>query len=52
MIPKSEYARLLERDEWLSFLEAAGVDNWEGYSETYDLRDEWRAEEAAKKIST
>jgi hypothetical protein len=28
----SKVLRILQRDsEWLSYLEAAGVDNWEGY---------------------
>lgn len=31
-IPKAEYDRLVERDDFLTALEAAGVDNWEGYS--------------------
>lgn len=34
-------ANLEERDRILSALEAAGVDNWEGYSEAFrDLEDE------------
>ena len=36
-ILKTEYDQLLERDRILTALEAAGVDNWEGYSEA--LRD-------------
>ena len=31
-ITKKEYDELLDRDEKLCALEAAGVDNWEGYS--------------------
>lgn len=31
-IRPEEYARLLDRDHWLACLEAAGVDNWDGYS--------------------
>lgn len=31
LLSVEEYTRLLERDEFLSALEAAGVDNWEGY---------------------
>lgn len=38
-IPKAEYEKLLERDNWLSCLEGAGVDNWEGYDFAIDLRD-------------
>ncbi|PCI28315.1 RecBCD nuclease inhibitor [Candidatus Wolfebacteria bacterium] len=31
----------LEADrEWLSWLEAAGVDNWEGFSHAQEMRDE------------
>lgn len=33
VITKAEHDRLLERDDWLECLEAAGVDNWEGYYE-------------------
>lgn len=31
-IDKSHYKRLIEASEKLNALEAAGVDNWEGYS--------------------
>ena len=30
-ITKAEYDELMDRDEELTRLEAAGVDNWEGY---------------------
>lgn len=30
-IPKSEYDELKEDSKWLGCLEAAGVDNWEGF---------------------
>lgn len=30
---------LLERDKWLSCLEQAGVDNWEGYGIAIDIQD-------------
>lgn len=30
-ISKKEYDQLIERSETLAALEAAGVDNWEGY---------------------
>ena len=30
-ISKHLYKHLLDRDEWLDCLEAAGVDNWEGF---------------------
>lgn len=32
-ITKREYDRLLKDVDWLRCLEAAGVDNWEGYDE-------------------
>ena len=32
--------KLKERDNWLKCLEAAGVDNWEGYDIAQDMRDE------------
>jgi len=32
--------KLQERDNWLNCLEAAGVDNWEGYDIAQDIRDE------------
>lgn len=39
-IKKSEYDKLLKRDEWLSYLEQAGVDNWDGYSYAFELKEE------------
>jgi hypothetical protein len=35
---RAELDELRERDRWLSALEAAGVDNWEGYDEARALR--------------
>ena len=32
-ISKAQYAELVERDAFLARLEAAGVNNWEGYGE-------------------
>jgi len=40
-IPKKEYDKLVEDSNWLSCLEGAGVDNWDGISEAYALRREW-----------
>lgn len=37
-ISKAEYDELIERSEWLGWLEAAGVDNWCGVSEAMGLR--------------
>ena len=39
-ILKSDYDRLLRDSDWLGYLEAAGVDNWSGYEEAQDMRDE------------
>lgn len=39
-IPKSEYDKLCEDSEWLSCLEAAGVDNWDGFDEAINIRKE------------
>ncbi len=36
-IPKEKYQELLDRDEWLSCLEAAGVDNWDGIDYAYEI---------------
>ena len=33
LVPRTEYERLLEDSEFLARLQAAGVDNWEGYGE-------------------
>lgn len=36
-ITKAEYKRLLDRVEFLECLKATGVDNWDGYSEAYEM---------------
>lgn len=41
-ISRAEYERLQERDDWLSWLEAAGVDNWDGMDEAINMRQEFR----------
>lgn len=41
-ITKAEYARLLDRDDRLGWLEAAGVDNWSGMDEAIQMRNESR----------
>ena len=43
-ITKKEYDRLCEDSEWLGWLEAAGVDNWDGFDEARNMRDEAEAE--------
>lgn len=39
-ITRKEYRELLERDKWLSCLEGAGVDNWEGYDCAIEMREQ------------
>lgn len=40
-IPLKEYKRLKRVDQFMTALESAGVDNWEGYSEARRLLKEW-----------
>lgn len=35
----------MERSDWLGWLEAAGIDNWEGEGVAIDLRDEHEREQ-------
>ncbi len=44
-ITKKEYDRLIKRDNWLESLEAAGVDNWEGYDYACDIMREEHPDE-------
>lgn len=37
---EARLAKLEKRDEWLSCLEEAGVDNWEGYSVAHSILQE------------
>ena len=39
-ITKKEYDQFVEDTRWLRALEAAGVDNWEGYDIAQDIFDE------------
>lgn len=39
-IGKEGYDYLCHRDEWLSYLESAGVDNWQGYDFAIELARE------------
>lgn len=36
-ISRQEYLGLLESRRWLDALEAAGVDNWQGYDDAVDI---------------
>ena len=44
-ITEKKYDELLEDSQFLSALEAAGVDNWDGYSIAADIKNEWDNEE-------
>lgn len=37
---QSRIKSLEDRDAWLQCLEAAGVDNWQGIDEAFDMRNE------------
>lgn len=37
-IKKTGYDRLLKDSEWLSYLEAAGVNNWSGFDDARQMR--------------
>ena len=39
-ISKNDYEELLDRDAFLSALEASGVDNWEGYANAVKIYEE------------
>lgn len=39
-ITKKEYDDLLKREAWLLCLEAAGVDNWQGYDYAQEMLEE------------
>jgi hypothetical protein len=43
-ITKAEYDRLVERDDFLTALQGAGVDNWSGYDYAIQIKngeEEW-----------
>lgn len=44
-ITKAEYVQLLEDSHWLSCLEAAGVDNWEGFDYAREMYFEQQDDE-------
>ncbi len=39
-ISRRDFDQLIDRDEWLDCLEAAGVDNWSGYDVAVDISRE------------
>ncbi|NIJ81170.1 RecBCD nuclease inhibitor [Xanthomonas cannabis] len=39
-IPRARYVELLEDEEFLSALRAAGVDNWDGYDYALEICQE------------
>lgn len=41
-IPMADYQSMVDRLEWLDCLEAAGVDNWQGYDEAQRMYQEIR----------
>lgn len=43
-ITKFEYDRLVRRDNWLACLEAAGVDNWQGWDDAIEFRNSMEEE--------
>lgn len=47
-ITKKHYEDLLEKVTWLEYLEAAGVDNWDGYSYAFELREDDEKEKRGK----
>ncbi len=44
-IIKGKFERLENRERFLCALEAAGVDNWNGYGLAYEILDEWDSED-------
>lgn len=44
-IPLKEYAELQADRDWLHCLEAAGVDNWDGYSYAHQIRRDTAGDE-------
>ncbi len=43
-ISEEEYNKMLNRIMWLDALEAAGVDNWQGFDEAREIYKEWMQE--------
>lgn len=45
LIEKSEYIELQDRDHFLSCLEQAGVDNWQGWDDAVDIYNKDKEED-------
>ena len=45
-ISKAVYDELCQESLWLSCLEAAGVDNWDGFDYALEIMDEKREKES------
>jgi len=43
-ISEEEYNKTLDHIMWLDALEAAGVDNWQGFDEAREIYQEWDQE--------
>jgi hypothetical protein len=43
-VSEEEYTEMLDRLMWLDALEAAGVDNWDGWEEAQEIYQEWNQE--------
>lgn len=52
LITKEEYCELLENSLWVSCLEEAGVDNWEGIEIAQDLLRDYQKEEKNESTGT
>ncbi len=44
LVSKKRYQELIDAETKLMALEAAGVDNWSGYDEIFDIMEEWKKE--------
>lgn len=44
LINKDALSNMVDRVEWLCCLEAAGVDNWEGYDDAKDILESYECE--------
>lgn len=44
-ISKDRYKQLVADSVWLSSLKQAGVDNWSGYGEAYDINEAYYKQE-------